>query len=252
MRRTRSFAVFAAQDDKKASTVSMAMNVLGLLLLLGAGRMRVASPAIDTARILWIGAHPDDETMVAPLLGSACVDGTSRCEIIVLTRGENGGDPDVRANELRAAAALLHADLVQWDFADTMNPAEWDHAALVARLRDAIAAFAPTAIVTFDPNHGTTCHPAHRAIAPLVVEAVGTKNLFYSEMRADPQLHLSIGISAASRRITGNLPWHFLVDDLRAHASQFTPEQVDALAATPLPIVLIPATATATYNAPCQ
>ena len=172
--------------------------------------------------------------------------------IIVLTRGENGGDPGVRTGEMRAAAALLHADLEQWDFADTMNPAEWDHAALVARLHDAIAAFAPTMIVTFDPLHGTTCHPAHRAIAPLVIEAVGTKSLFYSEMRATPQLALSMGIDSATARFQGNLPWHFLVDDLRAHASQFTPGQVDALAANEVPIVLIPATATATYNAPCQ
>jgi len=228
------------------------MTTVLLLLTLAAPRVRVSTPPIDPARILWIGAHPDDESTVAPFLGDSCVDGTSRCEIIVLTRGENGGDPAVRVNEMRAAAALLHADLEQWDFADTLNPAEWDRAALVARLRDAITSFAPTAIVTFDSVHGTTCHPAHRAIAPIVIEAVGTTNLFYSEMRADTQLRLSIGIDSASRRLTGNWPWHFLVDDLRAHASEFTPAQVDALAATPLPIVLIPATATATYNAPCE
>jgi LmbE family N-acetylglucosaminyl deacetylase len=227
--------------------------MIWVLFLLAAGRIRVAPPQIDTARILWIGAHPDDESTVAPFLGASCVDGTSQCKILVLTRGENGGDPDVRAGELRAAAALLHADLEQWDFADTMNPAaDWDHAALVARLRDAIARYAPTMILTFDPVHGTTCHPAHRAIAPLVIEVVGTKDLFFSEMRATPQLALSIGIDSASRRFQGNLPWHFLIDDLRAHASQFTPEQVDALAANEVPIVLIPATATATYNAPCQ
>ena len=229
------------------------MTMTAFLLLLALARIRVAPPQIDTARILWIGAHPDDESTVAPFLGASCVDGTSRCMIIVLTRGENGGDPNVRSSEMRAAAALLHADLEQWDFADTMNPsADWDRTALVPRLRDAIAAFRPTMILTFDPVHGTTCHPAHRAIAPLVIEAAGTKNVFYSEMRATPQLALSIGINGASRRFQGNLPWHFLVDDLRAHASQFTPEQVDALAASEVPIVLIPATATATYNAPCQ
>ena len=222
------------------------------ILLLFALRMRVAAPQFDTARILWIGAHPDDESIVAPLLGWACVDRGSQCEIVVLTRGENGGDPAVRVNEMQAAAALLHAQLVQWDFADTFDPSQWDHAVLLADLRQAIATFAPTAIVTFDPAHGTTCHPAHRAIAAAVIEAVGTKNVFFSEMRADAQLDLSIAIDSASRRITGTFPWHFLVDDVRVHASQFTPEQVDKLAAEPTPIVLIPATATATYNAPCQ
>ena len=50
------------------------MDVLALLLLLQMdARIRgIHHPPPE--RILWIGAHPDDEALVAPLLGRACIE----------------------------------------------------------------------------------------------------------------------------------------------------------------------------------
>lgn len=143
-------------------------------------------------RILWVGAHPDDETTVAPLLGAACLDRGAHCSFLVATQGEAGScalascTPDLgsfRASEMRAAAALYGGELVQWNLGDSTGTtpdavaANWARArggneALIAEVRDAITAARPDVVVTFDPRHGTTCHADHRAIAALTLLAL--------------------------------------------------------------------------------
>src|SRR6266849_1264743 len=91
-------------------------------------RVRAVRTGADLSRILWIGAHPDDEALIAPLLGRQCVDGSSSCSLLVLTRGENGDcglaggcSPNlgaVRTMEMESAAALLRSRLIQWSYAD--------------------------------------------------------------------------------------------------------------------------------------
>ena len=143
-------------------------------------------------RILWIGAHPDDETTVAPLLGAACLDRAAACTFLIATRGEAGScglpacEPELgsfRANEMRSAAALYGGDVVQWDLGDSTAATHDEVAlnwaqrvggvdALVHQVRSAIEAVRPTVVVTFDPRHGTTCHADHRAVAALTVLAL--------------------------------------------------------------------------------
>src|SRR5437868_3411630 len=140
------------------------------------------------AKLLWIGAHPDDETLIAPLLNASCVEHHAQCSLIVLTTDETstcglpfGCPPNlskVRRGEMAAAASALHAHLTQLDYPDVMDDvrATWaahdgGDAALLQRLRNLIAAEQPTLIVTFDTAHGSTCHPAHRALGTLVLDA---------------------------------------------------------------------------------
>lgn len=152
-----------------------------------------ALAAIPAGTVLWIGAHPDDEVLLAPLLGELCVEGRHRCALLVATRGENGAcrlpggcRPDlatVRGAELVAAARLYRARLVQESLPDVFGPTPaavrdaWMVAAgggeqLLDRLAGAIAAIAPRTVITFDPRHGTTCHNAHRAIGRLALKAL--------------------------------------------------------------------------------
>src|SRR5580704_12319995 len=59
----------------------------------GAARMRAVrhpSNVITPASVMWIGAHPDDEALVAPLLGKWCRGEKVRCAFLILTRGESG------------------------------------------------------------------------------------------------------------------------------------------------------------------
>jgi LmbE family N-acetylglucosaminyl deacetylase len=201
-----------------------------------------------------------------PLLGTACVENRAQCSLIVFTAGEAGAcglpsgcTPDlgeVRRGEMAAAASALHASLTQLDFPDVMENvrATWaahdgSDAALLQHLRDLIAAEQPTLIVTFDPAHGSTCHPAHRALGALVLDAcaggsrcpplylVETSATFAgSEVRIEPAIEslndaLLFDVSA---------DWHYITEDMALHASQFTPAQIASVSQTPSPGMLLP------------
>jgi len=154
--------------------------------------------------VVVVTAHPDDEVLLAPLLGEVCVELGGRCTLVVATRGERGVclvpggcHPDVatvRAQEMRRAADLFGAALVPWDLGDgtaTSAPgvrAAWAAAAggeqaLLDRIVDEILAAQDAVavtdgvdgtgtVLTFDPRHGSTGHADHRALGQLVLDAV--------------------------------------------------------------------------------
>jgi LmbE family N-acetylglucosaminyl deacetylase len=138
---------------------------------------------------MWIGAHPDDEAIAAPLLARWCRDSRARCSFLVATRGEKGPCllpagclPDlatVRSAEAAASAELFGADLILLSLADgggaeapPWAPGTPRGADLAATLAAFIRAEAPEIVLTFDPRHGATCHPDHRAVGDLALEAV--------------------------------------------------------------------------------
>ncbi len=190
-------------------------------------------------RILWIGAHPDDESLVAPLLGRGCIERTDVCSLLVMTHGERGGPGALRAAEMQRAAEFFRAHLTLWTFSDVMVDVAqtWSseaggREALLSRIQSVIAAERPTIIYTFDPYHGSTCHPAHRTIGELVIEAAartGLRMFFVETVVHDGYVFSSATPDALS--ISGG--WEYLIRDLEIHASQFTPEQVETLRRTP-------------------
>ena len=160
-----------------------------------------------------------------------------------MTRGESGGDPAIRSMEMQRAADLFHADLQLWDFPDVMSDVDavWSahaggHDALVNRIAAAIAAENPSVVYTFDPNHGSSCHPAHREVGALVIEALArlgpaAPRVMFVEtivtylpngFEFTPATDDAIVVDASAT-------WHFVVDDVATHASQFTSAQVEAL-----------------------
>ena len=230
-------------------------------------RVRSVRGGPDFTRILWIGAHPDDEALIAPLLGKQCVDGLSDCSILVMTRGENGGDGTIRTQEMQSAATLLHSRLTQWTLPDVMQFASnpWNRGALVQQIANVIESERPSIVITFDPNHGSSCHPAHRALASIVVDAAAIASpsppvyfveTFYTVGAGNFIFRNAVTWSAALLTWNASSTWQFLIDDVRAHASQFTSAQVEALAALPYEqkqVWLMPASAAAgaQYNAIC-
>lgn len=160
----------------------------------------LAAPPLDAlleapeARILWVGAHPDDETLAGPLLARACIARRRPCHLLVLTRGEGGRCPEragcwpdlgaVRAAEMSAVARAYHASLELhrcWNapLPESSFPprpaiaARWrascDPAGVIAA---AIRRFRPTLVLTFDPDRGFTGHPEHQLAARFAFEAV--------------------------------------------------------------------------------
>ncbi len=184
----------------------------------------VEASGLPAGRLLWIGAHPDDEIILAPLLGKLCVEEHRPCTLMVASRGENavcrlagGCHPDVgavRAREMRRAARFFGADLVQGYLPDAWGtPADvrraWEDAAggevaLFERLDAAIETVRPAFIITFDSRHGSTCHPAHRALGGLVLDAL-------ARLPAPPPVFLledrvRIAPGAATIRFSSALP----------------------------------------------
>lgn len=155
---------------------------------------RLLAPDLSGRRVMWIGAHPDDEVLAAPWLGDLCIARGASCVFLLATRGEAGAcalaggcTPDlatVRSREMQAASALFGATLIQWRLADGSAPAPdavrraWADSVggdgvLVERLAEQILATAPDWVLTFDSRHGSTGHADHRALGDLAEEALG-------------------------------------------------------------------------------
>lgn len=221
--------------------------------------------------VLVVIAHPDDEVIAAPLLGELCRERGLRCGFLVATRGEAGECelpggclPDlatVREREMAASAALFGAELVQWQLADSaagtpgaVRQAWADSAggsaALAQAMRAAVDDFAADTILTFDPRHGSTCHPDHRALGALVRDAVagsaadlwflgtrvdlaGTVPTFSAAAATDPGLRTFDGQHPAPLLGLGATSWGWLLAAATAHPSQIDASRLAALGTVP-------------------
>jgi LmbE family N-acetylglucosaminyl deacetylase len=212
--------------------------------------------------VMWIAAHPDDEAVAAPLLAKWCLDEGARCSFVILTRGESGPclrtggcAPDlasVRSAEAGSAAELFHADSFllrlpdgggvaapSWSLVDGNRPD------IVITLAALIEAERPELVLTFDPRHGTTCHPDHRETGRLVLEAAKrisfTPRLYLLEtfLQFSPLTFASATPAAekfdATQPLitTGEPAWNAVVLDMRRHASQFDDAWIAAVQAVP-------------------
>lgn len=218
---------------------------------------------LDAGVVLWVGAHPDDESMVAPLMSDWCT--RTRCVFLVLTRGEGGSCglqggclPNlgaVRTLEMQASARLFDAGLVQETFANASSTAQqardvWvgeagTEAALVERVARVMRAERVDLVVTFDPLHGGTCHGEHRAAAAVALVAADSAALPRSRVLLvssiltveTPSAPVAVGFTApaggeATWSFSGGT-WQRLSDVMRTHASQFTPALIDGAANAP-------------------
>jgi len=244
--------------EKRIHAVRPLLATLALCLAVAApsGAARLHS-ARTPVRLLWIGAHPDDESLIAPILGPLCA--TNDCTLLVLTNGS-----PQRAAEFQRSAAALHAHAIQWDLPDVFDLTQWgDRAALVSKLAATIAAEQPTVIYTFDPRHGSSCHPAHREAGQLTLAAVATLGTHAPPVMlvetlilrdAAMQIVAFAPATALASSIDATLSWHYLVEDAAIHESQFSPEQIEILRSIPASerrVWLLPAGAPAGQIAGC-
>ena len=133
-------------------------------------------------RLIFIYAHPDDESFGVGGIARMCADGGAELALVTATRGDAGraGEPAIcsraelparREAELREAAKLLgigHVYLL--DYLDKHlgdAPPEKIRAEIVAVIRR----HRPHIAVTFDPN-GLNQHPDHVAIGRFAIDAI--------------------------------------------------------------------------------
>lgn len=174
------------------------------------------------ARILFVGAHPDDETLAGPMLYYACQHRGNTCAIALLTRGEGGecslGETAcagadlgaIRAGEAMEAAAGYGATLeigtypnitseeLELPDAFELSKQRWEAIADPAQwIADVITGFNPDLVVTLDPDHGFTGHVEHQLASrytSTALERLGASASLFHVINNYPALEDFIGV----------------------------------------------------------
>lgn len=149
--------------------------------------------------VLYVGAHPDDEWGVAPILAEACLDRGARCHFLVASEANSGGClftiglkdfkecSRIRREEMKKSAALFGGQVEFLGLDDlfySFNGAgrhrtirEWaeqpgGREQLLGRFERVLRTQRPSMLFTFDPRHASSCHASHLSVATLILEAV--------------------------------------------------------------------------------
>ena len=163
-------------------------------------------------RLLYIYAHPDDESFGVAGLSRLYADQASQIALVTATRGDAGraGEPPLcsraelparRESELRDAARILGISHVTvLDYLDK-HLAEAASDTIRRQLVQAIRSHRPHVVVTFDPD-GANRHPDHVAISRFASDAVAAA--------ADSRWYPDTGPAHGVQRLlwtTPVLPW---------------------------------------------
>jgi LmbE family N-acetylglucosaminyl deacetylase len=137
--------------------------------------------------ILAVFAHPDDETLVGPLLSAYSRKGV-RARLVIATDGAKGvsahagipagpGLAIVRAHEAQCSSRALGIEApILLGFEDgelgRFSLPPWEHLGRLEReLRDLLKALRPDVVITFGPE-GAYGHPDHRLVGTVVTQLV--------------------------------------------------------------------------------
>lgn len=180
--------------------------------------------------LLSIGAHPDD---VEVGTGGVLIDLNRRgytCGLVILTQGEmgTGGTPEIRAQEVKEAAGILGADIIEtFDWGDTRLEDSYEKRLEIARI---IRKTKPKIILAPYPHvgHGRRqSHPDHVASGVIAINAANLAALKKVDIPGEPHLVTRIFHYFLPPGVTPN----FVVDitphydqwiaALSAHRSQF-------------------------------
>lgn len=152
--------------------------------------MNLEEALVAGASLLWVGAHPDDESLPGSMLYKACAVLGNRCRLLVLTHGEAGtcylndgcfsdDITEVRTAEMIAAAACYSADLEFLQYPNTAIKKIATIEAAWAAVGDpvesvalAIRDFKPDFVISFHPDNGFTGHMEHRVTGRVVEDAL--------------------------------------------------------------------------------
>ena len=208
--------------------------------------------AAPSRTLLAVFAHPDDETIVGPLLAHYARQPGTRVHLISVTSGDQGVTPFAKIPAGEALAAARNKELACASEALGAQPpvllgmpdgglaSVRVLADTTAKLEKALAEIRPDAIVTWGPDGGYG-HPDHRLVSALVTQIVQaggtTRRLYYAGLpasRMNSEDVRSLRFPAPFAPVADellNVRVPYTSEDaaragksLRCHASQFTPE----------------------------
>jgi len=152
----------------------------------------------ELGTVLMIWAHPDDETYLAGGVSALLTDAGQRVVCITATRGEAGGDGQVRTVELDQALDLLGVSEHHWlDYPDG-GCGDVDADEAVQRIRSIVEEVQPDSVLTFGPD-GITGHPDHQTVSAWVDRAITGRDVrllhaVEREERVDRELDEEFGV----------------------------------------------------------
>jgi bacillithiol biosynthesis deacetylase BshB1 len=180
--------------------------------------------------LIAVGAHPDD---IEVGTGGVLIDLAQRgyrCGVVILTEGEmgTGGTPEIRAREVKDAAAILGVDIVKtFDWGDTKLEDCYDHRLALAEI---IRLAQPRIVLAPYPHvgHGRRqSHPDHVAAGIISINATNLAALRKADLPGEPHLvdrvfHYFLPPGVFPNFVIDITP-HFdrWIEALSAHKSQF-------------------------------
>ncbi len=146
-----------------------------------------AWPGPQAVSVLFIGAHPDDDSGVTATLATWIEQGRARASVITLSRGEGGGnavgreqgqalgrlreDEQRRALGLLGVETILYLDRLDWGYttSHTATASRWDAEETLGRLVALVRELRPRLILTMNPY--PSGHGHHQFAARMASEA---------------------------------------------------------------------------------
>ncbi len=172
----------------------------------------------EPIRVLAVGAHPDD---IEAGCGGALLRYSAqghRVFALVMTQGELGGDPAVRASEQADAAKILGIERVYWgEYADTAVP---NDRSVVQAIEQVVREVTPHVVFVHFPED---THQDHRNVAMSTVSATRyVRNVLFYEGPTTQQFAPTVFVDidkVLSQKVAA----------LQAHASQVNRTNVEGL-----------------------
>lgn len=163
------------------------MRALILALVLTLWLALAAWSGPEAVSVLFIGAHPDDDSGVTATLATWIEQGRARASVITLSRGEGGGnaigreqgqalgrlreDEERRALGLLGVETILYLDRLDWGYTTSQaaTASRWDAGETLGRLVGLVRELRPRLILTMNPY--PSGHGHHQFAARMASEA---------------------------------------------------------------------------------
>ena len=164
---------------------------------------------IKSMNILAIGAHPDDIEYGCAATLIKYAERDHRIHLMVLTKGEEGGESEVRHEEQLAAAEIIGAKQVFWGgYRDTQMPLNKE---LIDKIEEVLVDVEPDLILV---NYGDDTHQDHRVLTEATMSATRyVRNVLFFEVPTTQNFNPQVFVD-----ISDTLERKFQV--LKAHGSQ--------------------------------
>jgi LmbE family N-acetylglucosaminyl deacetylase len=169
-------------------------------------------------KILAIGAHPDDiEFGCGGTLAKYHAQG-AKSYLLVMTRGEAGGEREVRQKEQEESLRLLGGETVAFaGYRDTRIPLDKE---VIGRIEEVLQKTQPDMIFV---HHPEDTHQDHRTVAAATVSATrNARNVLFYEGPTSEHFTPTVFVDISSHLETK-------VASLQAHASQVMKTNIDGL-----------------------